>query len=115
MLAEAREAAVAAATVEVRRPAPPQRRRTKPARDGYGRPLRQAPAPAPAARRRRRRRRPRTGHPLGIAGKVLLGAALTGVGMGLTSGASAAEPVQDNDTTTSTPDTRSRPSPTCGR
>ena len=38
---------------------------------------------------------PRTRHPLGIAGKVLLGAALTGVGMGLAPGVSVAEPVQN--------------------
>ena len=82
------------------------RRRTrqhkpKIARDGYGRPLRQAPVPSEAADGPVA---PRTGHPLGIAGKVLLGAALTGVGMGLASGLAAAEPLAGD--TTPTPESR---------
>ncbi|HEV7652705.1 MAG TPA: hypothetical protein VGP26_31505 [Actinophytocola sp.] len=63
-----------------RRPARP--RKAKVARDGYGRPLRPVPVPPPATECQVRQEMPRTGHPPGIAGKVLLGAALTGVGWG---------------------------------
>ncbi|MGH3876695.1 MAG: SGNH/GDSL hydrolase family protein [Actinophytocola sp.] len=115
MLAEADPPAPPEVSRVTDRDRPARRRRPKHlkpkiARDGYGRPLRSAPAPAappaPSSECDGLPDTPRTGHPLGITGKVLLGAALTGVGLGVAPGLAAAEPLPDNGTTTYTPPSR---------
>jgi len=92
--------------VEENQPARHQRRAQQPTRDGYGRPLRPTSVPAPqACGQDARPATPRTGHPLGVGGKLLLGAVFTSLGMGITTGLASAEPLP-GDYAPSTPDSR---------
>src|ERR1044072_2790092 len=56
-----------------------------------------------------KRQAEQAGHPLGLTGKVLLGAAFTTVGMALAAGVASADPVQNNTNSTSTSDSSPAP------